>query len=453
MRQSFLIIKIILIMFVFYTQWIIAQEDTKEKENLDKATTKLQKQLDELNKLYTNLRSTIEDNKNQTEQAVTTLKKTLTELSQETQSNYSTANNRVESIEKIVKISNEEKKKNLNQNVERNQAVQENFSQYIKFYGDKYSQLDEKVTSEELALELRKIINPQSGSLGYKLSDKLNGTMQTQFNLMVDEVMKNNNQEKANIKKKIDNALNAVTSTLNNPIISDVVGSIPFGSSVKNIVGTVSGLVVNMFDEKKIKKEFREKILERVMFYQKAVLNDLNDIITFYDKMTKLDNQYEISIQNIRNDVGILGIELREFCIGLETPLKKVDPTFSIDKTKSIREISIQISDKFDELRKNQDVNMNNLNIITNLSFEIKNRSRELYNRYREIQESKILANNKFVGQFTEIIENSRVAASPQNLSQKLQKKNTELIDMMKRNHVLDKSEFEKYLDKITELN
>lgn len=441
--------KIILIAFTICPSWIVAQDDVGAK------VVELQKQLDDLNKLYTTLKVTMDGSQNQTDKGFQSLNKKLEDLSNESESKYSKVNSRAESIEKTVKISDEEKKKYLAQNVDRNQVVQENFYQYIKFYGDKYSQLDEKLTSEELSLELRKIINPQSGSLGFKLSDRLNETMKKQFYSMVDEVMKDEKDKKDHVKVKIDNALSAVTSTLANPVISDVIGTFPFGSSVKNIVGTVSGLIVNIFDNKQVKEEFKGRILEKMKTCQDAILKDLKDIISFYDKMAKLDNQYEISLQNIRNDVGILGIELKEFCTGLETPLKKVDASFAIDKTRSVREISIQVSDKFDMLRSDKDMNTKYLSILTNVSFEIKNRSRDLYSRYRGIQESKIIANNKFVKQFTEIIGNSHVTTAPitTSLSDRLDAKNAELINKMNSNHAIDKIEFEKYLDKISELN
>src|SRR5690606_41754647 len=52
---------------------------------------------------------------------------------------------------------------------------------------------------------------------------------------------------------------------------------------------------------------------------QNQILSELNQIISFYDHMAKLDNEYLMRLQNIRTDVGILGIELREYCFGLRS--------------------------------------------------------------------------------------------------------------------------------------
>lgn len=435
-----------------YSQGSTNRDETSSSAVDSTKVSELEQKMQELDKLYTILSELVDNNKQQLDNGIQSINTKLDQLSNLSKKSIGTVNTRVESVEKIVNISDQEKKTYLNRSVDRNKSVQENFFQFIKFYGDKYNQLDEKVTSEELALELRKIINPQTGAMGFTLSSKLNTIMHTRFHLLVDEIMKDG-KKKNEAKKKIDNTINAVTSTLNNPIINDVVGIIPFGSSIKNIVGTVSGLIVNMFNKKDVKDELKERVLEKMKNHQDAILGDLKDIITFYDKMAKLDNQYEISLQNIRNDVVILGIELKEFCIGLETPLKKVDPSFSIDKNKSIREITIQISNKFDALRNDTEINKSNLDILTNISSEVKNRSRDLYNRYREVQESKIIANNKFVENFAQIVENSNLTKSPGDVSNKLKEKNAELISKMNASHTIDKSEFERYLDKIWELN
>ena len=158
-------------------------------------------------------------------------------------------------------------------------------------------------------------------------------------------------------------------------------------------------------------------------------------------------------LQNIRTDVGILGIELREFCLGLETPLKKIDPSFTIDNNLTTREITIQISNKIDSFKGNAELNKSHLTTISNMAFEMKVRSRDLYNRYREIQELKIIANNKFVEDFNKIVKENTITTSPDIITKKLSDKNIELIDKMKINHKIDKAEFEKQLNKMYELN
>lgn len=179
----------------------------------------------------------------------------------------------------------------------------------------------------------------------------------------------------------------------------------------------------------------------------------MNEIIIFYDKMAKLYNDYQIALQAIRTDVDILGIELLEFCKSLETPLQKIDASFVIDQTKSPREIAIQLSDKFESLKDNKSKIKDNLSIMTSVSIEIKTRSRTLYNRYREIQESKIYANNYFVGKFQKVVGESNINDITEDVVQKLADKNNELIEKMNNNHVIDKGEFEKWLVKIMELN
>lgn len=444
----------ILIIAIVNIKAIFTQNNTRETISNEEKIKKLEKQLNELDILYNNLLINLDNTKNQNEKAVNSLNESFNNLSKESQTNSNKALSQIQAIETYVKINENQKNDLINQNVDRNITIQENFYKYITFYGDKYSQLDEKITNEELVIELRKIINPQSGSLGFKLSDKLNQTMQKYFYLMVDEIMRSNNKNIDKMKKKIDNTINSVTSTLNDPLVSGLVDVIPYGTSVKNIVGTISGLVVNMFDDNNVKESFKEKILEKVKSYQTEVLKDISPIISFYDKMAKLDNQYELTLQNIRKDVSILGLELKEFCISLETPLKKIDPAFSIDKTeKNVYAITIKIADKFENICKDKTVNKNNLNILTNISNEVKNRSRVLYNRYREIQESKIIANNNFVLQFKEIINKSKITTNEESLSNQLEEKNNKLMQTMNQNHLNDKYQFEKYLDKIYELN
>lgn len=425
--------------------------EQRKKDSI--AIVNLQNQINQINDLYKTLKTSIDNTKNQTDQGFQSINKKFEKFSESIETNYGKIDSRTEKIETNLKISDKEKNEFIAKSIDRNQVVQENFYQYIKFYGDKYSQLDEKVTSEELSLELRRIINPQSGSLGFKLSDRLYKVMKKNFYSMTDEIVVNSNKKKNDIKSKIDNTLQAVTSILDNEIVNDVVGIIPYGTNIKNIIGTVSGLMVNLFDSKLIKSEFQNKFLHKIKKNQETILSDMNEIIAFYDKMAKIDNEYQITLQTIRNDVDILGIELREFCISMETPLKKIDPSFSIDKTKSIREITIQLSNKFELMEKDKKLIGNNLSIMTNMSSEIKSRSRILYNRYREIQESKINANNEFVKQFRDVIEKSKISANSNDLVEQLTKKNQELIDKMNKNHAIDKKEFEKWLVKISELN
>lgn len=83
----------------------------------------------------------------------------------------------------------------------------------------------------------------------------------------------------------------------------------------------------------------------------------------------------------------------------------------------------------------------------------MKVRSRDLYNRYREIQELKIIANNKFVEDFNRIVKENNITVSPDIITKQLSDKNTELIDKMTTNHKIDKTEFEKHLNRIYELN
>ncbi len=183
------------------------------------------------------------------------------------------------------------------------------------------------------------------------------------------------------------------------------------------------------------------------------ILTTITPIITFYDQMAKLDNEYLMKLQNLRSDVGILGIELREFCLGLEQPLKKVDPTFSIDRNNSTREISIEFADRIESLQADSGLIKSHFTTVSNMAFEMKIRSRELFNHYREIQELKILTNNKVVSDFNKVIKENSITATPDVIIKKLSDKNKELIDKMKSSHKIDKIEFEKHLNKIYELN
>ncbi len=422
-------------------------------DSTEKQIKELKKDIKELNKLYRSLQSSVESTKGETDSGIQTVNSKFEEFLERAHSNYSKLDNRTESIEKNLQISDSEKKKNFALSIERNRDIQENFYQYIKFYGDKYSQLDEKVTSEELALELRRIINPQSGSLGFKLSDTLQHVLTSNYKALVDEIMIDNNSKKMELKEKIDGASKVVTSIMDNQLMNDVVGIIPYGANIKNLIGTLSGVVINLFDKKQIKKEYQDQLIQKIIACQNNVFKDLKPIILFYDNMAKLDNDYQITLQTIRNDVDILGIELKEFCFALETPLKKVNPAFSLNKNNNIREITIQLAEEFERIKSDEKANKDHLFVMTNMSLEIKNRSRDLYNRYREIQESKINANNKFVDKFEQVVKMSNIASNTDALVLKLSQKNKTLIEKMNVNHAIDKLEFEKKLEKISELN
>lgn len=444
-----------LIILLFISTTVFGQENQNENENISDSLkiVKLQKEIVQINKLYKSLNGAAENIQNQTSQGFQSINDKLDMFSTEIESKYSTIKSRTDKIEEKAEISDDEREEYLSQSIDKIHTVIDNFYQYIKFYGDKYSQLDEKVTSEELSLEMRKIINPQSGSLGFKLSDKLYKSMSVNFNSLVDEIIVDKSKRKKSTKARIDNTLQVATSILDNKVVSNMIGMIPYGSNIKNIVSTASGLLLNIFDSKNIKPEFRNKLIDKVKKSQVDILDHMNEIIIFYDKMAKLYNDYQIALQAIRTDVDILGIELLEFCKSLETPLQKIDASFVIDQTKSPREIAIQLSDKFESLKDNKSKIKDNLSIMTSVSIEIKTRSRTLYNKYREIQESKIYANNYFVGKFQKVVGESNINDITEDVVQKLADKNNELIEKMNNNHVIDKGEFEKWLVKIMELN
>ncbi|WP_157831427.1 hypothetical protein [Confluentibacter flavum] len=441
--------KLILLAFAVLIYFpVVGQNEQKN----DAAISELNAQLEALTKLYNSLKIQLDLTQANFEKSTASVNSKVENVNKEIDSKYSDLTSRADNVEQKLKITDKEKEEFLKQNIIKNKEILDNFHHYIKFYGDKYSQLDEKLTSEELAVEFRKIINPQSGSLGFKLSDKLQVALSKNYKDLIDKVMKDGNK-KNETQSKVSNILNTVTSVLDNPIVNDVTGILPFASTIKSIIGTTSGLVLSALDPKDIKNEYKNTLVAEIKNSQSQILNELNQIISFYDHMAKLDNEYLMRLQNIRTDVGILGIELREFCLGLETPLKKIDPAFTIDNNLTTREITIQISNKIDSIKENSALNKSHLTTISNMTFEMKVRSRDLYNRYREIQELKIIANNKFVEDFNRIIKENSITTSPDAITKKLSDKNTELIDKMKTNHKIDKSEFEIHLNKIYELN
>lgn len=447
--------KIVILFFAYFllAQISFAQTSENDSDHYIDPNAELTQKIEELNKLYNILKNQVDQSNSQLDNQVQDINSRLAQFSENINTSYSKIDNRTGSIEGKLKISETEKRKNFTTSVERNIEVQENFSQYIKFYGDKYSQLDEKVTSEELALELRKIVNPQSGSLGFKLSDTLNNVLSKNLMTLVDQIIVDKKATKEAVKEKVNNTVSVMTSILDNKTVTDIVGIIPYGTNIKNMIGTVSGLVVNLFDKKSVKKEFQENFTTKISEYQNNVISDLRPILSFYDNIAKLDNDYQITLQTIRNDVDILGIELKEFCMAMEVPLQKVSPSLSINKNDKLREITIEIADIFENLKNDKDLNKKNLGILTNISLEIKNRSRDLFNRYREIQENKINANNEFVNEFKKVVEDSKITLNTNYVTKKLNDKNMELLEKMESNHAIDKTEFEKYLNKISELN
>lgn len=441
---------VIILMFfqIFYIS-AFSQLSPHENNTIDK--NELQFQLDELRKLFNVLSIQLEQTQTSIEKGKTDVNTKVENIDKEIEAKFNGINSRTDNIEGKLKITDKEKEEFQLLSVSRNQIIEDNFAHFIKFYSDKYNQLDEKLTSEELAIEFRKIINPQSGSLGFKLSDKLQNILSANYNLLADKILKDGSK-KVETKLKITDMLTVITSVLENPIVNDVTSIIPFASTIKSIVGTTSGLVYSNIDQKELKNEYRSTLMLEIKNSQDQIFNELSQIIAFYDHMAKLDNEYLMRLQNIRTDVGILGIELREFCLSLEPTLKKIDPSFSVNSSLSTREIAIHISNKIENLKNSTELNNKHLTIISNMTFEMKISSRELYNRYRETQELKIIANDKFVSDFNKIIREYSIAKSPDVVALKLSEKNKELIAKMKTNHSIDKSEFEKYLNKIYEL-
>lgn len=440
------LISLICILIVYFP--VIGQNEPANNSAIIELNTKLE----ELIKLYNTLKNQLDLTQTNVENTTTSVNSKLESVNLELGSKFNDLTSRTDNVEQKLKITDREKEEFQRQNVTRNKEILESFQLYIKFYGDKYSQLDEKLTSEELAVELRKIINPQSGSLGFKLSDKLQESLSKNYKNLIDKVMKDGSK-KNETQSKVGNILSTVTSVLDNPIVNDVTGIIPFASTIKSIIGTTSGLVFNIIDQKEVKNEYKNTLLTEIKNSQTNILNELSQIIAFYDHMAKLDNEYLMRLQNIRTDVEILGIELREFCFGLETPIKKLDPSFTINPNLNTREITILISNQIDSFKGNNQLNQTHLTTISNMAFEMKVRSRDLYNRYREIQELKIIANNKFVEDFNRIVKENNITVSPDIITKQLSDKNTELIDKMTTNHKIDKTEFEKHLNRIYELN
>src|SRR5690606_6738203 len=159
------------------------------------------------------------------ENTTTSVNSKLESVNLELGSKFNDLTSRTDNVEQKLKITDREKEEFQRQNVTRNKEILESFQLYIKFYGDKYSQLDEKLTSEEFAVELRKIINPQSGSLGFKLSDKLQESLSKNYKNLIDKVMKDGSK-KNETQSKVGNILSTVTSVLDNPIVNDVTGII-----------------------------------------------------------------------------------------------------------------------------------------------------------------------------------------------------------------------------------
>lgn len=220
-----------LIILLFISTTVFGQENQNENENISDSLkiVKLQKEIVQINKLYKSLNGAAENIQNQTSQGFQSINDKLDMFSTEIESKYSTIKSRTDKIEEKAEISDDEREEYLSQSIDKIHTVIDNFYQYIKFYGDKYSQLDEKVTSEELSLEMRKIINPQSGSLGFKLSDKLYKSMSVNFNSLVDEIIVDKSKRKKSTKARIDNTLQVATSILDNKVVSNMIGMIPYG--------------------------------------------------------------------------------------------------------------------------------------------------------------------------------------------------------------------------------
>ena len=118
------------------------------------------------------------------------------------------------------------------------------FSDFSRFYGDKYSVMTRIVAQDALSVQMRNIVNPQSGALGFKLEDKVMEVMSKRFDALITDNVDPNQQK--DVKEQIKNSLQMVNVILKNDIADNIIGMIPYGSNVKSAICLVSSFALNI---------------------------------------------------------------------------------------------------------------------------------------------------------------------------------------------------------------
>ena len=343
--------------------------------------------------------------------------------------------------------------------------IKEGFAPFIRKFGEDISDMRESIITEELSISMRKTINPQSGALGVKLSDMMDTILMKNFKALIDQNVKDSKKEQTT--KKVNNIIASVNSTLDDPLVENLTEIIPFASSIKGIVGTISGLASNIFDRKNLKPEREDNVIPDIKKVQKNVFEELKGYFQFYDKMANLDLEYRISLDALKSDLRKLEEEVQEFSFSFDKSIKGIDEnaykTLKWENEKTgdkkedlnIRNITSSLSNVLESMTRESKTGQmqNHAKDYSNLSASIRRRTSSFFDDLKAIKGYRLTVNNEFQRKFLEVVEKANIKDfsedKKEGIKSSIQAEITKLNNEIQNGYKEDKKEYRKYLDRI----
>ncbi len=377
-----------------------------------------------------------------------------TELSrfQSTQENYNkkysedlTKNN--QALETYKTAREEDEKKRLQQY----KNVLEAFANFSRFYGDKYSVMTRIVAQDALSAQMRTIVNPQSGALGFKLEDKVMEVMTKRFEALITDNVDPGQQK--DVKEQIKNSLQTVNVILKNDVADNIIGMIPYGSNVKSAICLVSSFALNILSSDKIK--FKKNngsalVPSKIQEVQTSIIADLSDYIAFYNRIARVDYDYQIKLKALNNDLYGLDTKVKEFALLMQQPLMSYRTDMLIDTSKSVIEITNDLGKAFDAIRRNETWMKDHLSELQMMSVLIQANARSLHSQYRTIQDIHGKTNNDMINDFQSAIsESPKIAQNASNALKSIKDVRTKITNETKSAYKVEAETFQRHLQEI----
>lgn len=330
-------------------------------------------------------------------------------------------------------------------------AILEAFADFARFYGDKYSVMTRTVAQDALSVQMRNIVNPQSGALGFKLEDKVMEVMTKRFESLVTENVDPNQQK--DVKEQIKNSLQTVNVILKNDIADNIIGMIPYGSNVKSAICLVSSFALNILSSDKIK--FKKNngaalVPSKIQETQTGIMNDLSEYITFYNRIARVDYDYQIKLKALSNDLYGLDTKVKEFALLMQQPLMSYRTDMVIDTAKSVIEITNDLGKAFDAILKNETWMKDHITELQVMCVQIQANARPLHSQYRTIQDIYTKTNNNMINEFQNAIsETPKIAQNANNAMKSIKEVRAKIANETKAAQKIEAETFQKYLQDI----
>ena len=371
---------------------------------------------------------------------------------QSTQENYNkkysedlTKNN--QALENYKAAREEDEKKRLQQY----KNILDAFADFSRFYGDKYSVMTRIVAQDALSAQMRTIVNPQSGALGFKLEDKVMEVMTKRFEALITDNVDPGQQK--DVKEQIKNSLQTVNVILKNDVADNIIGMIPYGSNVKSAICLVSSFALNILSSDKIK--FKKNngaalVPSKIQEVQTSIIADLSDYIAFYNRIAKVDYDYQIKLKALNNDLYGLDTKVKEFALLMQQPLMSYRTDMLIDTSKSVIEITHDLGKAFDAIGRNETWMKDHLAELQMMSVLIQANARSLHSQYRTIQDIHGKTNNDMINDFQNAIsESPKIAQNANNALKSIKDVRTKITNETKSAQKVEAENFQKYLQEI----